>query len=227
MASLLRGLSLKGVGNMVVRGHRVIVQDPPLARLLFSDTRMSIIWLVARLALGWQWLDFGWRKVTDPAWMETGTALQSFWQRAVAVPEQGRPPVVFDWYRSFLQALLEGGHHTWFAKLVALGETAVGVALILGAFTGLAAFFGLFMNWHYVMVAGAAGGGAGFNAPMAAVGILLVLAWKNGGWLGLDRWFLPWLGTPWQPWTHAEPPPPSEEPARDVDAWPGQTGHRA
>jgi thiosulfate dehydrogenase [quinone] large subunit len=25
----------------------------------------------------------------------------------------------------------------------------------------------------------------------------LVLAWKNAGWYGLDRWALPYLGTPW------------------------------
>lgn len=25
----------------------------------------------------------------------------------------------------------------------------------------------------------------------------LVLAWKNAGWYGLDRWALPFLGTPW------------------------------
>jgi hypothetical protein len=24
-------------------------------------------------------------------------------------------------------------------------------------------------------------------------GILLALAWRNAGWIGLDRWFLPWM----------------------------------
>ncbi len=27
--------------------------------------------------------------------------------------------------------------------------------------------------------------------------ILLILAWKNAGYIGLDRFFLPALGTPW------------------------------
>jgi thiosulfate dehydrogenase (quinone) large subunit len=26
----------------------------------------------------------------------------------------------------------------------------------------------------------------------------LVLAWRNAGWVGLDRWLLRRLGTPWQ-----------------------------
>jgi thiosulfate dehydrogenase [quinone] large subunit len=31
------------------------------------------------------------------------------------------------------------------------------------------------------------------------LGTLLVLAWRNAGWIGLDRWLLPMIGTPWQP----------------------------
>jgi thiosulfate dehydrogenase (quinone) large subunit len=26
----------------------------------------------------------------------------------------------------------------------------------------------------------------------------LILAWRVAGWYGLDRWLLPWLGTPWR-----------------------------
>jgi aldehyde dehydrogenase (NAD+) len=34
---------------------------------------------------------------------------------------------------------------------------------------------------------------------------LLMLAWKTAGWLGLDRWLLPALGTPWDPSPAAGP----------------------
>ena len=27
----------------------------------------------------------------------------------------------------------------------------------------------------------------------------LVLAWKTAGWIGVDRWLLPAVGTPWRP----------------------------
>ena len=29
--------------------------------------------------------------------------------------------------------------------------------------------------------------------------MLLLLAWRSAGYVGLDRWLLPLLGTPWQP----------------------------
>jgi thiosulfate dehydrogenase [quinone] large subunit len=34
---------------------------------------------------------------------------------------------------------------------VAYGELIVGIALLFGAFTGVAAFFGLFMNLNYLL----------------------------------------------------------------------------
>jgi len=89
---------------------------------------------------------------------------------------------------------LDGGHHVWFAKLVVAGELLVGIALILGAFTGIAAFFGGFMNWNFMMA-----GTASTNPLLFTLSILLILAWKTAGWWGLDRWLLPALGTPWRP----------------------------
>jgi thiosulfate dehydrogenase [quinone] large subunit len=68
------------------------------------------------------------------------------------------------------------------------------VALVLGALTGVAAFFGIFMNANYLLA-----GAVSTNPILAFLAIFIVLAWRNAGWLGLDRWLLPALGTPWQP----------------------------
>ena len=84
--------------------------------------------------------------------------------------------------------------YTWFAKVVTFGEMAIGIALVLGAFTGVAAFAGGFMNWNFVMA-----GAASTNGLLFAVATWLVLAWKTAGWIGLDRWLLRALGTPWRP----------------------------
>jgi thiosulfate dehydrogenase [quinone] large subunit len=39
---------------------------------------------------------------------------------------------------------------TW-SYIVAFGEVLVGIGLILGALTGIAAFFGIFMNFNYLL----------------------------------------------------------------------------
>ena len=64
----------------------VLIQDPPIAQFLFQSTKASVIWLVLRLWMSYEWLQAGWHKFTDPAWMETGQGILAYWQRAVAVP---------------------------------------------------------------------------------------------------------------------------------------------
>jgi thiosulfate dehydrogenase [quinone] large subunit len=89
--------------------------------------------------------------------------------------------------------MIDGNAHTWFGPLVAIGEVLIGVALIVGLFVGIAAFFGGFMNWNFIMA-----GSASTNGLLIVAAILLVLAWKTAGYYGLDRWALPLLGTPWR-----------------------------
>jgi thiosulfate dehydrogenase [quinone] large subunit len=172
-------------------GH--IIQDPPLARFLFSDTRFSVVWLVVRVLIGLSWLQSGWGKLNNPAWVQTGEALKGYWSNAVSIPESGRPPISFDWYRSFIQSLLDNGSYFWFAKLIAIGEVLVGLGLIVGLFVGIAAFFAALMNWNFIMA-----GSASTNGLMLVGAIVLVLAWKTAGYYGLDRFALPKLGTPWR-----------------------------
>lgn len=173
----------------------IAVSDPPALVQLFGNPRWSWLWLAARLYLGYIWITSGLGKLGNPAWMESGTALKGFWTNAVAVPDAPtRPAIAFDWYRSFIQFMLDSGSYTWFAKLVAVGEVVVGAALVLGLFTGIAAFFGGFMNWNFMMA-----GSASTNPVLFTLAILLILAWKTAGWWGLDRWLMPLLGTPWKP----------------------------
>jgi thiosulfate dehydrogenase [quinone] large subunit len=182
---------------------RVVIADPPLARALFNRASLAWLWLVVRVYLGYQWLESGIGKVSDPRWMGDGSALLSYWQRAVAMPAPpARPPISYDWYRGFLQALIDGQAHTWFAKLITFGETAVGLGLIVGAFVGLAAFFGAVMNMNYMLA-----GSASSNPVFFLLAILLILAWKTAGLLGADRFLLPLLA----PWKHRPEERPIEE----------------
>jgi thiosulfate dehydrogenase (quinone) large subunit len=175
--------------------HHVTFSDPALVVDLLGSTRWAWLWLVMRLYVGYSWLNSGIGKLGNPAWTQTGEALKGFWERAVLVPDPpARPAIAFDWYRTFIQTLLDTSSYTWFAKLVTFGEVMIGAALILGAFTGIAVFFGAFMNWNFMMA-----GTASINPLLFTLSIFLILAWKTAGWLGADRWLLPLLGTPWQP----------------------------
>jgi thiosulfate dehydrogenase [quinone] large subunit len=77
-----------------------VVTDPPIARFLFGDLRLAWLWLPLRVWLGWDWLNHGWDKFQNPAWIDTGAALKSFWERAIDVDP--KPVVMYDWYRDFL-----------------------------------------------------------------------------------------------------------------------------
>jgi len=172
-----------------------IIQDSPISRFLFSDVRFASFWLVVRVYVGWLWLTAGWGKVQNPAWTDTGQALLGFWKNSVAIPAPpARPAITFDWYRNFLQTLIDNEAYVWFGKLIAFGELLVGIGLILGAFVGVAAIFGAAMNFNFMLA-----GTASTNPLMFLLAVLLIMAWKTAGYYGLDRVLLPLLGTPWQP----------------------------
>ncbi len=190
------------------RPNNKVVETPAFVEALFSSPKAGWLWLVLRVWLGWQWVEAGWHKVSDPGWVQTGDSLKAFWERIVVVPDTGRPAIAFDWYRGFIQFMLSSGSYTWFAKVVAFGEVLIGIALILGIFTGIAAFFGGFMNWNFMMA-----GSASTNPMLFLVAVFLVLAWKVAGYVGLDYFLLPMLGTPWGQNTQTKGKP---QPARSA-----------
>ncbi len=174
--------------------NEITIPDPPFAHLLFSTTRFAWLFAIVRIYLGYEWVTAGWHKLTGGGWIDGGTALQGFWTKAAAIPAApAKPAITYDWYRAFIQFMLDNGWYSWFAPLVAFGEFMIGVALIVGAFAGIAAFFGAFLNWNFVMA-----GAASTNGMLFALAILLILAWKVAGWYGLDRFLLPLIGTPWK-----------------------------
>ena len=119
----------------------VQIPEPEISRFIFADTRVALVWLLIRLYVGWEWLAAGWEKVTSPAWIgpNAGTALTGFLMGALK-RAAGDHPDVSGWYAQFLQtAVLPNAN--FFSHLVAYGEVLVGVALVLGLFTGIAAFF--------------------------------------------------------------------------------------
>ncbi|HEU0085464.1 MAG TPA: TQO small subunit DoxD [Candidatus Paceibacterota bacterium] len=172
---------------------KIQIPEPKLSRFIFADTRMAWLWLAVRLYVGWQWLSAGLGKIQDPIWVgsSAGGALRGFLIRALE-KTSGAHPDVQSWYAAFLEGVVEP-NAVIFSNVVAYGEFLVGVALIIGAFTGIAAFFGVFMNASYLFA-----GTVSSNPVLLILGIFLIMAWRIAGWLGVDRYLLPLLGTPWQ-----------------------------
>ena len=170
---------------------------------LFHSPAAAYLWFFVRLYIGWKWLTSGWHKIygdSSIGWIRDGEVggrvlhggdrILGFWTRAVEPPRPGAMPQVgYDWYRDFLQFMIDHRWNGWFAYLVAFGEFFVGLALILGAFTAVAAFFGAAMNFNYMLA-----GSASTNPVLFLGAILLILAWRTAGYIGLDRWLLPLVG---------------------------------
>jgi len=175
-------------------GHRVTIQDPPIAQTLFADTRFAWFWLIIRIYTGYEWLVAGLEKFGSPAWTgsQAGTGLAGFVKGAVG-KTTGAHPDVFGWYGTFLNTLVLPHAAIW-SYLVTFGEIAVGVALIVGCLTGIAAFFGGLMNANYLL-----SGTVSSNPLLFIFATWLVLAWKVAGYYGVDYVLLPALGVPGHP----------------------------
>lgn len=197
------------------------IEEPRASRWLFASTGAAWIWLIVRLWLGWEWLQAGWGKVFggnvtwrfwdwgDPefafggdaniGWIRAagergvGDNVAGFARGAIEAAEGPHPDVAYSWYVNFLE-WVEVTAHPVLGPLVAIGEVILGVALILGAFVGISAFLGAALNFSFVFA-----GSAGVNPAMILISGLLILAWRNAGWFGLDRWLLPAIGVPWRP----------------------------
>lgn len=163
------------------------IPEPKLHRLLFADTRLAWVWLLLRLYIGYEWVAAGWGKIGTPAWTgdNAGAAIKGFLMGALE-KTAGAHPDVSGWYAALIQNVFLPNAEI-LSYLIAYGEVVVGVALILGLFTGAAAFFGGFMNLNYLFA-----GTVSVNPLMLVIQVLLLFAWRTAGWLGLDRWVRSW-----------------------------------
>ena len=183
------------------------IEEPKFAQWLFASKQAAWLWLIARLYLGYEWLHAGFGKVTGTeggtfswhlgfttdSWLRSSKGLQGF--LGYAVTNAGKGPnssLNYGWYASMLRWMAHPGPAAVFSKAIALGEMAIGIAMIVGLFVGIAAFFGATLNFSFGLA-----GVAGVNPVFLVLQVLLILAWRNAGYIGLDRYVLPAIGTPW------------------------------
>jgi thiosulfate dehydrogenase [quinone] large subunit len=177
--------------------------EPAISKFFLGSEGSSTLWFVVRMNVGAQWLLAGWDKVITPGWGTSGVALKGFVAGALA-KSSGPNPAVQGWYVWFLQhtVLPNAG---FFSFLVTWGEAAVGVGILLGILTGIAAGFGVLMNMNYLLA-----GTVSINPVLGMFGLFLIFSWRVCGWIGVDHFLLPAIGMPWKPGTwfrHQEPVP--------------------
>jgi thiosulfate dehydrogenase [quinone] large subunit len=156
---------------------------------LYRSHQASVVWLLVRIWLGYQWIDAGYQKIwgseRSAFWFGNGAGVKGFATAGVAGSASGKGGASYGWWAAFLHNFVIP-NSAWIAKVVSLAEILIGLAILLGLFTGAAAAAGLSLNVVYMF-----SGSAGVNPMYAILSVLLVLAWRNAGWLGLDRVALP------------------------------------
>ncbi len=152
-----------------------------LKTFVFEDKRLSWFWLLVRVYVGWQWLHAGYEKLINPIWIgdKAGVALTGFINGALA-KTTGPHPDVSGWYAWFLENSVLPNVDVW-SYFVTYGEILVGLGLIVGAFTFIAAFFGFFMNFNFLL-----SGAVSINPQLLVLSMLIMLAHRSASYWGLD-----------------------------------------
>lgn len=154
---------------------------------------MQVVWKVLfgllRIWLGFQWLEAGLHKLSDPRWVgpEAGTAVTGFFQGVLA-KAAAQPPLVKGWYAAFIRGVAMP-NAVVFSYLIAVGEVLAGLGLILGVATVVAAAAGAFMNLNFLLA-----GTISSNPILLAAAVVVLLAGPHGRALGLDPYLSRWLG---------------------------------
>lgn len=142
---------------------------------LKQDKVMAFVWTAMRVWLGVMWVRAGWAKLwgaENAAFLHNGgSGVKGFAAHGVAA---------YSWWGSFLHSFVVP-NSGWIGVLVAVSEFAIGIALIAGFFTRLAALGSLLLLFTYVM-----SGTASVCAFYALFAIVVLTMWKTSSWLGLD-----------------------------------------
>jgi thiosulfate dehydrogenase (quinone) large subunit len=151
---------------------------------LYRSREMSAIWLIVRLWLGYQWTNAGYQKIwgneRSAFWFGGGSGVKGFATAGVLGSASGKGGASYGWWAAFLHNFVIPNASV-LGKVVSASELLIGIGLIVGLFTGAAALAGVLLNLMYMF-----SGSAGVNPMYALLGTLLVLAWRNAGWVGLD-----------------------------------------
>ncbi|MCZ8523294.1 MULTISPECIES: DoxX family protein [Paenibacillus] len=154
-----------------------------MTRFLKENVYGAALMLVLRLVLGYAWLTAGIHKLTG------GFDAAGFLKGALAKPvmDKATNELVYPTFTAFLQHFALPNVKL-INFMVPVGETLIGLGLILGALTTAAAFFGLLMNFMFLFA-----GTVSTNPWLLLLGFVVFTAAGNAGRFGVDAYLLPAL----------------------------------
>ncbi len=154
----------------------------------------ALVWLIARLWLGYEWLMHGIEKVVGPGaarWVgaDAGTGVAGFLKGAIAKsplaenfdPTKTPHPAVAEWYATLARDVFLP-NATLFSYLVAYGELLVGVALIVGIFSRFSGLMAAVMAPAFLLAGSTSGG----LPILLTVALAVTMAGSTVGYYGLD-----------------------------------------
>ncbi|MCH4008170.1 DoxX family protein [Companilactobacillus sp.] len=156
-----------------------------MVKFLRNSKVASILLTLVRIYLGITWTMSGWSKVTGGATDATRGMLSAAIKNPVKGPTGN---VVYPWFNDMISSILP--HSAGMSVLISWGELLVGLGLIFGCLTTAAAFFGLLMNFSYLLA-----GAISVNPEFIFLEYFILIAGFNAGKIGLDRWVIPWIRT--------------------------------
>ena len=136
---------------------------------------MAVVWTAMRVWLGVMWIQAGdaklWGAENSAFLHHDGAGVAGFAAHGVAA---------YSWWASFLHGFVVP-NAGWIGVLIAVAEFAIGIALVAGFLTPLAALGSLALLFIYVM-----SGTASVCAFYALFSVVILATWRTSSWLGVD-----------------------------------------
>jgi thiosulfate dehydrogenase (quinone) large subunit len=155
--------------------------DPPtrttphaLTWVLHSKA-LAVVWLAMRVWLGIMWIQAGWAKLWGA---ENSAFLHHDGAGVAGFATHGTS--AYTWWHSILTGAVVPNSGA-IGIIVAVAEFAIGIALVAGFFTRIAALASLGLLFTYVM-----SGTASVCAFYALFAIVILVTWQTSSWIGVD-----------------------------------------
>ena len=135
----------------------------------------ALAWTAMRVWLGVMWIQAGSAKLWGA---EAAGFLHNGGAGVAGFAAHGTP--AYSWWGSFLHSFVVP-NAGWIGVLIAVAEFAIGVALVAGLFTRIAALGSLALLFTYVMSRTAS-----VCAFYALFAIVILVMWRTSSWIGAD-----------------------------------------